>query len=71
MNKNNSYEELDEIFNKLYNKYGFDEVIIDAKQNIIKIIDKLIDYDFRNNEITSQLKKKCYNINEEGFIVSL
>jgi hypothetical protein len=67
----NYYEQLDCLFNKLYEKYGLEEDIISIKNDIIKIIDNLIDYDYKySNDITSQLKKRNYKIDENGFIVS-
>lgn len=72
MVKSNYYQELDYLFNNLYEKYGLNEDIICVKQNIIKIIDNLNDYDYKvsNNDITKQLKKRSYKIDENGIIIS-
>lgn len=65
---NSFYEEIDSVFEVLYNKYGFDKELIFAKELIIK---KFIYFNDNNGDnIVKNLKKKNFKINENGLIVS-
>lgn len=70
MTQNNCYEDLDSLFKKLYEKYGLDNDIIEVKQSVIKIIDNIINYEYKINDIAKDLKKRNYRINEFGIIIS-
>ena len=66
---NTFYEEIDNVFDILYNKYGFDRELIYAKELIIK---KFIYFNDNNgNNIVNILKKKNFTINENGYIMTL
>ena len=65
---NSFYEEIDSVFEVLYNKYGFDKELIFAKELIIK---KFIYFNDNNGDnIVKNLKKKNFKINENDLIVS-
>lgn len=63
------YEEIDNIFEKLYDKYGFDEELIDAKNAILKHF--IYINDNNGNNITTLLKKKNFSIDDKGRINSV
>lgn len=66
---NTFYEEIDNVFDILYNKYGFDRELIDAKELIIKNF--IYFNDNNGNNIVNILKKKNFTINENGYIMTL
>jgi hypothetical protein len=47
----NFYEQLDIIFDKLYEKYGFEDNIIDYKQKLLKLYD--IENEYRNHKVNN------------------
>ena len=61
------YEQIDIVFEDLFNIYGIDKKLIDAKSKIIKFYLKDTDDDV----IVNQLKKKYFKINEVGDIISV
>jgi hypothetical protein len=63
------YEEIDIIFEKLYDKYGFEDELISAKNTIIKHF--IYINDNNGNNITTLLKKKHFSIDEKGRINSV
>jgi hypothetical protein len=63
------YDDIDNIFEKLYNKYGFDEELIEAKNDIIKHF--IYINDNNGDNIVTLLKKKNFSIDEKGRINSV
>ena len=63
------YNDIDEVFDKLYKKYGFDEELIEAKNTIMKHF--IYINDNNGNNITTLLKKKNFSIDEKGRINSV
>jgi len=62
----NYYTNIDTIFEKLYEKYGYDEILVLSK-------DKLVEYYENENKykslyICDKIKSKNFIINEEGNI---
>jgi hypothetical protein len=58
----NFYEQLDIIFDKLYEKYGFEDNIIDYKQKLLKLYD--IENEYRNHKV---INIDLY-IDENGYV---
>jgi hypothetical protein len=63
------YDDIDNIFDNLYNKYGFDEELINAKNAIIKHF--IYINDNNGDNIVTLLKKKNFSIDEKGRINSV
>lgn len=47
----NFYEQLDIVFDKLYEKYGFEDNIIDYKQKLLKLYD--LENEYRNHKVNN------------------
>ena len=62
------YENIDEEFNKLFEKYGLTKDIVEIKQNVVKIFEKK--YNIRQDELITKLTEKRYIIDNEGNIKS-
>jgi hypothetical protein len=58
----NFYEQLDIVFDKLYEKYGFEDNIIDYKQKLLKLYD--LENEYRNHKINDM---EVY-VDENGYI---
>jgi lipopolysaccharide biosynthesis regulator YciM len=62
------YERIDNVFDKLYNNYGFKEDIIKHKQDLLEIYEK--ENDYRCEYIYKNIKSKHFYIDENGCIKS-
>lgn len=47
----NFYQQLDIVFDKLYEKYGFEDNIIDYKQKLLKLYD--LENEYRNHKVNN------------------
>ncbi len=65
----NFYEQLDIVFNYLYEKYGLIDELIEHKQNLIHVYEN--ERGYRSAAIGKLLKPKHFYIDENGYIKSV
>jgi hypothetical protein len=63
------YEVIDTVFNKLYDKYGLTDEIIEMKEGLLHIYEN--ENAYRSAEILKQIKPKHWFIDETGCIRSV
>ena len=63
------YEQLDIVFDKLYEMYGFNDDIIQYKSNIITAYDK--ERGYRHEFVMKSVKQKHWYIDDQGYIRSI
>lgn len=62
------YEKIDDVFDKLYDNYGYTEDLIKHKQDLLEIYEKESSY--RSDHIFKNIKSKKFYIDENGCIKS-
>jgi hypothetical protein len=65
----NFYEVIDNVFDKLYEKYGFNDDIIQNKQDLLHVYEN--ENSWRCAEIYKAIKPKHWYIDEKGCIKSV
>lgn len=64
----NFYEQIDMVFDSLYEKYGFIDDIIQYKQDLLEIYEN--ENSYRSADILKMIKPKNFYIDENGCIKS-
>lgn len=71
MNNIDFYDELDNMFDKLYNTYGLNKDLIDTKKYIIDKFEKINENRENNsNTLLKKITKKQFIIDNDGIIKS-
>lgn len=65
----NFYEQLDMVFDKLVEKYGFEDSILHYKQSLLKIYEN--ENSYKTEHISKSVKGKFYIIDKDGCIKSI
>jgi hypothetical protein len=68
MHTESFYEQLDVVFDKMYEKYGFTDDLIHHKQLLIALYDK--ENSYRTSHIFKETKVQQFYIDENGYIKS-
>lgn len=66
--KKNYYEDIDKIFDNLYDSYGLNKDLSESKKNIIELFENI--HIYYDSEIPKKLMKKNFKIDEYGIIKS-
>ena len=64
----NFYQQIDALFDKLYEKFGFTDEIIEYKQILLRVYEK--ENHYRNAVKFKHIKPKEFYIDENGYIKS-
>lgn len=63
------YEQIDIVFDRLYEKYGLTDELIQHKQDLLEIYDK--ENEYRCKHIMDKLKVRHFYIDENGYVKSV
>jgi hypothetical protein len=63
----NFYEQLDIVFDKLIEKYGLTDELIECKGDLLHIYEN--EHKYRSAEISKALKVKHFYIDENGYVI--